>query len=39
MNAAAVRIWNAMGRNPMMIGAQHRPPRTALVMYSVPFSD
>ena len=39
MNAAAVRIWKAMGRNPTMIGAQHRPPRTALLMYGVPFSD
>lgn len=39
MNAAAVRIWRAMGRNPTMIGAQHRPPRTALLMYGVPFSD
>ena len=39
MNAVAVRIWKAMGRNPTMIGAQHRPPRTALLMYGVPFSD
>jgi len=39
MNAAAVRIWKAMGRNPTVIGAQHRPPRTALLMYGVPFSD
>jgi hypothetical protein len=39
MNAAAVRIWKAMGRNPTMVGAQHRPPRTALLMYGVPFSD
>jgi adenylylsulfate kinase-like enzyme len=39
MNAVAVRIWKAMGRNPTMIGAQHRPPRTALLMYGVPFSE
>lgn len=39
MNAAAVRIRGAMGRNPARIGAQHRPPRTALLMYGVPFSD
>ncbi len=39
MNAAAVRIWKAMGKNPTMIGAQQRPPRTALLMYGVPFSD
>ena len=39
MNAAAVRVWKAMGKNPKMVGAQHRPPRTALLMYGVPFSD
>ena len=39
MNAAAVRIWKAMGRNPTMVGSQHRPPRTALLMYGVPFSE
>ncbi|MFZ0633361.1 MAG: hypothetical protein WA399_12055 [Acidobacteriaceae bacterium] len=39
MNEAAVRIWKAMGRNPTMVGAQHRPPRTALLMYGVPFSE
>lgn len=39
MNAAAMRIWNAMGKNPTRVGAQHRPPRTALLMYGVPFSD
>ena len=39
MNAVAIRIWKAMGNNPMMIGAQHRPPRTALLIYGVPFSD
>lgn len=39
MNAAAVRIWRAMGRTPTMLGSQHRPPRTALLMYGVPFSD
>lgn len=39
MNASALLIWRAMGRNPTVIGAQHRPPRTALLMYGVPFSD
>jgi hypothetical protein len=39
MNASAVLVWKAMGRNPTRIGAQHRPPRTALLMYGVPFSD
>lgn len=39
MNAAAVRIWKAMGRTPTVVGSQHRPPRTALLMYGVPFSE
>lgn len=39
MNEAAMRVWKAMGRKPTMVGAQHRPPRTALLMYGVPFSD
>lgn len=39
MNASALLVWKAMGRNPTLIGAQHRPPRTALLMYGVPFSD
>jgi hypothetical protein len=39
MNAAAVGVWKAMGKTPTMLGAQHRPPRTALLMYGVPFSD
>ena len=39
MNASALLVWRAMGRTPTVIGAQHRPPRTALLMYGVPFSD
>jgi hypothetical protein len=39
MNATALRIWKAMGRNPTLVGAQHRPPRTALLMFGVPFSE
>ena len=39
MNAAAMLVWKAMGRNPTLIGAQHRPPRTALLVYGVPFSE
>jgi hypothetical protein len=39
MNACALRVWKTMGRNPTMIGARHRPPSTALLMYGVPFSE
>jgi hypothetical protein len=39
MNAAALQIWQAMGQRPTLIGAQHRPPSTALLTFGVPFSD
>jgi hypothetical protein len=38
MNAAALQIWQEMGRSPKIIGAQIRPPRTALLTFGVPFS-
>lgn len=39
MNDVALRIWKAMGRQPNLIGAQHRPPKTALLAFGVPFSE
>ena len=39
MNASALIVWKSMGRNPTVIGARHRPPSTALLMYGVPFSE
>lgn len=39
MNAAAVLIWRAMGKQPKLIGAQHRPPKTALLTFGVPFTE
>lgn len=38
MNAAALQVWEEMGRSPKIIGAQVRPPRTALLTFGVPFS-
>jgi hypothetical protein len=38
MNPAAIRIWEEMGKAPRIIGAQVRPPRTALLTFGVPFS-
>lgn len=38
MNAAALQVWQEMGRSPKIIGAQVRPPRTALLAFGVPFS-
>jgi hypothetical protein len=39
MNAVALRVWNAMGKKPSLIGAQYRPPRTSLLTFGVPFSE
>jgi hypothetical protein len=39
MNAIALRIWKAMGKQPNLVGAQHRPPKTALLAFGVPFSE
>jgi len=39
MNAVALRIWKAMGKQPNLIGGQHRPPKTALLAFGVPFSE
>ncbi len=39
MNAVALRIWKAMGKQPKLIGAQHRPPIAALLAFGVPFSE
>ena len=38
MNAAAIQVWNEMGKAPKIIGAQVRPPHTALLTFGVPFS-
>ncbi len=29
MNSVALLVWKAMGRKPKLVGAVHRPPRTA----------
>jgi hypothetical protein len=39
MNRIALLIWQAMGKHPMLIGAQHRPPKTALLTFGVPFAE
>ncbi len=39
MNAAALHIWEEMGKNPKIIGSQFRPPHTALLTFGVPFSE
>jgi len=39
MNAAALLIWKAMGKEPKLIGFLHRPPKTALLAFGDPFSE
>ncbi len=39
MNHEALAIWRAMGRPGEQIGERHRPPRTALLSFGVPFSE
>ncbi len=39
MNAAALRVWEEMGKAPQIIGTQARPPRSALLTYGVPSSQ
>ena len=39
MNATALEIWKTMGKTPTVIGSVHRPPRTALLAFGVPFSE
>lgn len=39
MNATALRIWKDMGKQPNIVGTQHRPAHTALLSFGVPFSE
>lgn len=39
MNATALRIWRAMGKQSHIVGSLHRPPRTSLLNFGVPFSE
>jgi hypothetical protein len=39
MNAVALLVWQAMGKYPKLISATHRPPRSALLVFGIPFSE
>ena len=39
MNATALRIWRAMGKQAHIVGSQHRPPHSALLNFGVPFRE
>ena len=38
-NSVALSIWQAMGKHPTITGALHRPPKAALLVFGVPFSE
>src|SRR5258708_14477249 len=39
MNDVAFSVWKAMGKEPKVIGSQHRPPSTRLLTFGLAFSD
>ena len=39
MNTVALTLWRAMGRTPTVLSEQHRPPKTAVLAFGVPFSE
>ena len=39
MNAVALGIWSAMGKAILVVGEVHRPPRSALLVFGMPFSE
>lgn len=39
MNAAALRVWKEMGMRPTEIGMRHRPTRTSVLAFGMPFSE
>ena len=39
MNATALRVWKAMGKQARLVGAEHRPPHAALLEFGIPFSE
>jgi hypothetical protein len=39
MNAPALEIWKAMGKQTHVINYVHRPPKSANLIFGVPFSE
>lgn len=39
MNEVALRIWKEMGMRATEIGMQHRPARSAILAFGMPFSE
>lgn len=39
MNASALSVWREMGTPATIIGEAHRPPRSAMLSFGMPFSE
>jgi len=39
MNADALSVWREMGIGVTIIGESHRPPRSAMLSFGMPFSE
>lgn len=39
MNATAFKVWNSMNRATKPVGEVHRPPKSAELIFGMPFSE
>ena len=39
LNATALKIWNSMSRATEAVGEVHRPPKSAQLIFGMPFSE
>lgn len=39
MNAPALEVWKKMDRATAAVGEVHRPPKSALLLFGMPFSE
>jgi hypothetical protein len=39
MNATALKVWNSMDRATEAVGEVHRPPKSAQLIFGMPFSE
>ena len=39
MNASALQVWREMGMAVTVVGESHRPPRSAMLSFGMPFSE
>ena len=39
MNAVALDVWMKMGKQPTVTGESHRPARSSVVVFGMPYSE